>query len=93
VGSRPYGKSAWDGKPAGVISVSTGTVGGFGANHHLRQSLVFLNMPAMAQPEVYRGGVAGLLDESGQLKVPSTKEFLNKFIVAFDSWVRLHAKK
>ena len=51
VGSRPYGHSVWDGKPAGVVSVSPGAVGGFGANHHLRQSFVFLNMPAMAQPE------------------------------------------
>src|SRR5689334_21226985 len=47
VGSRPYGKSAWAGKPAAIVSVSPGAIGGFGANHHLRQSLVFLNMPAM----------------------------------------------
>ena len=56
IASRPYGKSAWDGKPAGVMSVSPGAIGGFGANHHLRQSLVFLNMPALQQPEAYVGG-------------------------------------
>src|SRR5512141_1355728 len=51
VGSRPYGKSVWDGKPAAVVSVSPGAIGAFGANHHLRQSLVFVNMPVMQQPE------------------------------------------
>ena len=50
VGSRPYGKSAWNGKPAAVVSVSPGAIGAFGANHHLRQSLVFLDMPACSSP-------------------------------------------
>src|SRR5690606_24634071 len=53
VGSRPYGENSWDGKPAGVVSVSIGNISGFGANHHLRQSLVFVNVPTMAQPEAY----------------------------------------
>jgi chromate reductase len=56
VGSRPYGHSAWDRKPAAVVSVSPGAIGGFGANHHLRKSLVFLNVPTMPQPEAYIGG-------------------------------------
>jgi chromate reductase, NAD(P)H dehydrogenase (quinone) len=56
IGSRPYGHSAWNGKPGAVVSASPGHIGGFGANHHLRQPLVFLNVPAMAQPEVYLGG-------------------------------------
>ena len=56
VGSRPYGKSVWSGKPAAVVSVSPGAIGAFGANHHLRQSLVFLDMPALQQPEAYIGG-------------------------------------
>src|SRR5690348_6800740 len=55
VGSRPYGQSVWDGKPGAVVSVSPGAIGAFGANHHLRQSLVFLNMPTMQQPEAYIG--------------------------------------
>lgn len=53
VGSRPYGKSVFDRKPAGVVSVSPGALSAFGANHHLRQSLVFLNMPTLQQPEAY----------------------------------------
>src|SRR5436189_922583 len=57
VGSRPYGKSVWNEKPAAVISVSPGALSAFGANHHLRQSLVFLNMPALQQPEAYIGQV------------------------------------
>src|SRR6186997_3507530 len=65
VGSRPYGKSVWSGKPGGVISVSPGAIGAFGANHHLRQSLVFLDMPAMQQPEAYVGGVDKMFDASG----------------------------
>ena len=56
VGSRPCGKNAWSGKPGAIVSASPGGIGGFGANHHLRQSLVFLNVPAMAQPEAYIGG-------------------------------------
>ena len=51
VGSRPYGASSWSGKPALVVSVSPGAIAGFGANHHLRQSLVFLDMPTLQQPE------------------------------------------
>src|SRR6266700_1028433 len=47
IASRPYGKSAWNGKPGAVISVSPGAIGGFGANHHVRQSLVFLDVPDM----------------------------------------------
>ena len=67
VGSRPYGKSVWNEKPGAVVSVSPGTLGGFGANHHLRQSLMFLNVPAMQQPEAYIGGAANLFDEHGVL--------------------------
>src|SRR5438067_2117183 len=65
VASRPYGNSAWNGKPGAVISASPGAVGGFGANHHLRQSLVFLNVPVMQQPEAYVGGAEKLFDSSG----------------------------
>src|SRR6266704_809822 len=83
VGSRPYGKSAWAGKPGAVVSVSPGAIGGFGANHHLRQSLVFLDVPAMQQPEAYIGGVANLLDAQGRLANEGTREFLRKFMEAF----------
>jgi chromate reductase, NAD(P)H dehydrogenase (quinone) len=86
VGSRPYGQSAWDGKPAGIISVSPGAIGGFGANHHLRQSLVFLNMPALAQPEAYIGQAADLVADDFTVKSESVRAFLAKFIAAFETF-------
>jgi chromate reductase len=92
VGSRPYGQNSWDGKPAAVVSVSIGNISGFGANHHLRQSLVFVNVPAMAQPEAYIGGAAALFDDKGNLINDSTKEFLNTFMEAFEQWVDTNAK-
>ena len=92
VGSRPYGKSVWDGKPGAVVSVSPGAIGGFGANHHLRQSLVFINVPAMPQPETYIGGAAKLFDENGNLINESTKEFMKKFMDAFAHWVETNAR-
>ena len=91
VASRPYGKSAWNGKPAAVISVSPGAIGAFGANHHLRQSLVFLNMPALQQPEAYIGGAAGLFDDQGKLVNDSTRDFLKKFLDAFVAWIEHNA--
>jgi len=87
VGSRPYGKSAWTGKPGAVISVSPGAIGGFGANHHLRQSLVFLNVPAMPQPEAYIGGAANLFGADGAITNDSTREFVTKFLAAFAQWI------
>jgi len=87
VASRPYGKNSWDGKPAAVVTVSPGHIGGFGANHHLRQSLVFLNVPAMAQPEAYISNAEKLFDDSGNLINESTLEFSRKFMMAFSEWV------
>lgn len=92
VGSRPYGKNTWEGKPAAVISVSPGAIGAFGANHHLRQSLVFLDMPVMAQPEAYIGNAARLFDDGGALGDPGVDDFLRKFMESFVRWVeRFHA--
>ncbi|MNV65974.1 NADPH-dependent FMN reductase [compost metagenome] len=91
VGSRPYGKSAWSGKPGAVISVSPGAVGGFGANHNLRQSMVFLNVPMMQQPEAYLGNAGSAFDESGKLS-ESVKPFLQSFINAYGQWVEQHKK-
>ena len=79
VGSRPYGSSVWNGKPAAVVSNSPGAIGGFGAYHHLRQSLVFLNMPTVNQPETYVGNVSTLFNEAGELINESTREFLTGF--------------
>jgi chromate reductase len=90
VASRPFGKSVWTGKPGAVVSVSPGAIGGFGANHHLRQMLVFLNVPAMPQPEAYIGGADKLFDADGTLINESTREFLRKFMEAFAAWVELH---
>src|SRR5438067_11376960 len=87
IASRPYGKSAWTGKPGAVISVSPGAIGGFGANHHLRQSLVFLDVPALQQPEAYIANAAGLFGPDGTLTNDSTREFLTKFMAAFARWI------
>jgi chromate reductase len=93
IASRPYGHSAWDAKPAAVISVTPGALGAFGANHHLRQSLVFLNMPTLQQPEAYISGASKLFDEAGKLTSDSTREFLQKLIESFAAWVDTHAKR
>lgn len=92
VGSRPYGKSAWNGKPGAVVTASPGAISGFGANHHLRQSLVFLNVPAMAQPEAYLGGADKLFDSSGKLVNDGTRKFLQDFMQAYGAWVAANAK-
>jgi len=92
VGSRPYGHSAWNGKPGAVMSVSPGAIGGFGANHHLRQSLVFLNVPVMPQPEAYIGGAASLFDAQGAVVKDEVREFLTKFMAAFAAWIELCLK-
>lgn len=93
VGSRPYGQNSWDGKPAGIISVSIGEIGGFGANHHLRQSMVFVNMPTMQQPEAYIGGAMGLFNDEGKLTNESTRAFLQTYLQAYESWVRTQLKQ
>jgi chromate reductase, NAD(P)H dehydrogenase (quinone) len=86
VGSRPYGQSVWNGKPGAVISLSPGAIGGFGANHHLRQSLVFLNVPLLSQ-EAYIGGAYALFDETGELINEATTEFLRTYGQAFAAWI------
>jgi chromate reductase len=85
--SRPYGHNVWDGKPAAIITASPGAIGGFGANHHLRQMMVFLNMPAMPQPEAYIGHADKLFDADGKLANPGTEKFLAGFLAAFVKWI------
>jgi chromate reductase len=92
VGSRPYGQSVWSGKPCAVVSVSPGATGGFGSNHHLRQSLVFLAMPAMQQPEAYIGHADKLFDTDGKLNNADTGKFLEKIMQAFAAWIERNAK-
>ncbi len=92
IASRPYGKNAWSGKPGAVVSASPGAPGGFGANHHLRQSLVFLNVPAMAQPEAYIGGADKLFDANGKLINDETRKFLQDFMQAYVAWITTNTK-
>lgn len=87
VGSRPYGKSVFAGKPAAVASVSIGPISGFGANHHLRQSLVFLDMPPLQQPEIYIGNASARFDDNGKLKDESTRKLLAHFAETFGKWI------
>ena len=82
VGSRPYGHSVWDHKPGLVVTASPGGIGGVGANHHLRQSLVFLNVPTLQQPEAYIGNVANLIDENGNI-VEGTLSFFQTILDAY----------
>lgn len=93
VGSRPYGSSAWAGKPAAVMSLSPGAIGGFGANHHLRQSLVFLDMPVLQQPEAYVSNAFGLFGDDGELASDSTRDFFRSFVDAFAAWIDRTAAK
>jgi chromate reductase len=88
VGSRPYGQSVFDKKPAAVVTASIGAIGGFGANHQIRQSCVFLNMPVMTQPEAYLGNVGDdNFDENGNLKDGGLKDVVTKVAHAFHDWV------
>jgi chromate reductase len=88
VGSRPYGQSVFDKKPAAIVTASPGAIGGFGANHHLRQSCVFLNMPVMNQPEAYLANVSeDNFDADGSLKDGPFKDVVTKLAHAFHDWV------
>src|SRR6476660_7044427 len=85
VGSRPYGQSVFDKKPGAIVTASPGSIGGFGANHQIRQAAVFLNMPVMQQPEAYLGHDSD--DESGRLKEGPLKEIIQGLAHAFHDWV------
>ena len=90
VASRPYGQSVWDKKPAAIMSASPGSIGGFGANHQLRQACVFLNMPVMQQPEAYLGHVTdGSFDEQGHVKDGPLKDLILGLATAFADWVEI----
>jgi chromate reductase len=87
VGSRPWGDSAWSGKPAGVISLTPGALGAMASNHHLRQVMYAVNLAAMPYPEAYIPGAESLFDENGRLTSDSTRKFLQEFMQAFETWI------
>jgi chromate reductase len=87
VGSRPWGQSAWDGKPAAVISITPGALGAMASNHQLRQVLYGVNVAAMAYPEAYIPGAAALFDESGKLMSRETREFLSGVMQSYERWI------
>jgi len=87
VGSRPWGHSAWSGKPAGVISMTPGALGAMAANHHLRQVMMAVNLATMPYPEAYIPAAAALFDEQGALSNADTRKFLTGFLADFDLWV------
>ena len=90
VGSRPYGQSVFDKKPAAIVTASPGSIGGFGANHQIRQACVFLNMPVMQQPEAYLGHVTdGSFDDSGCLQEGALKQLIEQLAHAFHDWVHM----
>jgi chromate reductase len=88
--SRPYGQSAWAGKPAGIIGTSTGNPGTAMAQQHLRNVLSYLDVPAMRQPEAYVQMREGLFDESGNAG-PASREYLQNWMNHFVAWVKEHA--
>lgn len=88
IASRPWGKSAFAGKPAAIVSVSVSALGGFGAHHHLKQVVGYLDMPLLNQPEVYLSGAGDLFAPDGALKKEDTKTFLQSFVAAFDRWIQ-----
>lgn len=87
VASRPFGKNNWGGKPGAIISVSPGKQGAFGANHHLRQSMTFLDIFMMQQPEAYIGGAVDMLDEAGVIRDESALKFLRMVADDYVAWV------
>jgi chromate reductase len=93
IASRPMGKNVWNGKPAAVVGVSPGALGGFGVVQQLRQMFTVLNIPAMQQPEAYIGNAAALLDESGKIQNEKTRAFLASVMDAYLEWVKTLSSK
>jgi len=93
VGSRPPGNSVFNGKPGAVVSVTPFGLGAFGANHHLRQALVYVNVLTMAQPEAYVSQAGDLVDEQFRFTKEPSRQFFTKFLTAFAEWIELTRKK
>lgn len=88
--SRPYGQSAWAGKPAGVIGASVGPIGTSLAQQHLRNILAYLDVPTLGQPEAFIHAKEGLFDEAGNIGEGS-KKFLQSWMDRYVAWVKRHA--
>lgn len=93
IGSRPYGESVFFGRPAAVVSQSPGALGGFGAHHAVRQTLVSLGMPTLPQPEVYLGGAGAILGPGGTILDEGARTFLESFVHAFAAWIARFASR
>lgn len=87
IGSRPYGHSVWSKKPAAVVSVAPGALGGFGVNHAVRQCLVFLDMPVLQQPEAYVGNAPKLFEADGSV-IEASRGYFAGIMAAFADWIR-----
>ena len=88
--SRPYGESAWAGKPAGILGVSVGAAGTSMAQQHLRNVLAYLDVPTLGQPEAFIQAKEGLFDEAGGIGEAS-KQFLQTWMDRYAAWVKQHA--
>jgi chromate reductase, NAD(P)H dehydrogenase (quinone) len=89
--SRPYGQSAWAGKPAGVIGISVGAIGTAVAQQHLRNVLAYLDVPTLGQPEAFLQNKEGLFDDKGHIAEGSTKKFLQSWVDKYVAWIKSHA--
>ena len=90
--SRPYGQSAWAGKPAGVIGVSIGAIGTAVAQQHLRTILAYLDMPTLGQPEAFIANREGLFDADGRIGLEDSRKFLQGWMDRYAAWVKQHAR-
>ena len=89
--SRPYGQSAWTGKPAGILGASLGTIGTAVAQQHLRTILAYLDVPTLGQPEAFIQIRDSFLNEAGAIANENTRKFLQGWMDRFVAWVKLHA--
>ncbi len=86
--SRPYGKNAWAGKPAGVVGCSIGALGTALAQQHLRNVLSYLDMRVLGQPEVFIQVHDGFFDATGDFAIPDTRKFLQNWMDAYVAWIK-----
>lgn len=89
--SRPYGQSAWAGKPAGVIGMSIGQIGTATAQQHLRNVLAYLDCPTLGQPEAFLQAKEGFFDAQGGIGIESSRQFVQAWLEKYVAFVRQHA--